>query len=656
VRLRDGGTAVYAHLNGFSRELDSLSYHRRLSRGKNSCDIEVERGAFRFAPGDTIAFSGSTGSLHPHLHFEMRDPGGRPFNPLVGMYDVPDECPPIISALAVVPLSWGSLVNGSPVPLTRRFRLAHDSRFELPGTLRLDGLFGFGVDMYDKQARGSYRMAPYSVELLVDGETVYRVRNRTFDYAIFGDVALEYEERGGDAPGRYFALYRNAGNAMPDREGTGFVTSRPGPAGSLAPACGEHRGEIVVRDAAGNEARGVFRFVVERKPEVEVALRVSSGERRVEIDAFDPDGGAVAVHLDVSADGGETWRFVAADSSGSLAAGAAVEPDALYRCVAANVRGDSAERFFAFPEPRAEGDSVFCEAVPELRGEGLLLRIRTDRPLAGPPYIRPTGDARGDSLVAVRTGLREHIAFVPVSRLQSGVNVFTVRGRDHRGYPLECARALHIFVLGSGGFGSFDAGEGLVIRLGASSVRGAAPLLVRDAQDPGRKSPGLVPVAAPFSLVFAVEAFAGPIACGFDAGRAAGLYRWNGKDGWRCVGVPGRQGGAVDVTRPGVYAVFVDSTAPDLKRLAFTRRAPGSGFFKEKLYCVLVHDGESGIDADSATAVLNGERVVCEYDGYRSRLAIPIPSSYPAGPARLRVEIADRSGNRNAAEFVLVIE
>ncbi len=656
VRLRDGGTAVYAHLNGFSRELDSLSYHWRLSRGRNSCDIEVERGAYRFAPGETVAYSGSTGSLHPHLHFETRDAGGRPFNPLVGMYDVADECPPIISSLAVVPLSWGSLVNGSPEPLTRRFRLVHDSRFELPGTLRLDGLFGFGVDMYDKQARGSYRMAPYSVELLVDGETVYRVRNRTFDYASFGDVVLEYEERGGDAPGRYFALYRNAGNAMSDREGTGFVTSRSGPAGSTAPAAGEHRGEIVVRDAAGNEARGIFRFVVERKPEVEIALRASSGERRIEIDALDPDGGAVTVNLDVSVDGGETWRFIAGDSSGSLAASAAFEHDALYRCVAENIRGDSAERFFAFPDPRAERDSVFCEAVPEIRREGLFLRIRADRPLAGLPCVRRAGDARGDSLVVLRAGRREYLAFAPVSRLASGVNIFTVRGMDHRGYPFECVRALHIFVFGSGASASFDSGEGLMIRLDAPSVRGAAPILVREAPDPGRISPGLVPLAAPFSLAFPVEGFAGPLKCGFDAGRAAGLYRWNGKSGWRCVGVPGRDGSFVDVARPGVYAVFADSTAPALKRLAFTRRAPGSGFFKGKLYYVPVLDGGSGIDAESATAVLNGERVVCEYDGYRSRLAIPIPSSYPAGPARLRVEIADRAGNRNAAEFVLVIE
>jgi hypothetical protein len=656
VTLPDGGTAVYAHLNGFSRELDSLSYHWRLARGKNSCDIEAARGTFRFAPGETLAYSGSSGSPHPHLHFETRDAAGRPFNPLVGMYDVPDECPPIISALSIVPLSWGSLVNGSPVPVTRRFRLVNDSRFELPETLRLDGLFGFGVDMYDKQTRGSYRMAPYSVELLVDGETTYRARNRTFDYASFGDVALEYEERGGAAPGRYFTLYRNAGNAMPDREGTGIVASRPGAPGAVASAAGEHRGEIVVRDAAGNEARGTFRFIVERKPEVEVALRSAAGERRIEIDAFDPDGGAVAARLDVSTDAGASWRFLAADSVGSFAAPAVPERDALYRCAAVNARGDSTERLLAFPEPRAERDSVFCEAVPELRDDGLLLRLRTDRPLAAPPAVRREGDPRGDSLAALRTGLREYTVFAPLSRLASGVNIFTVRGTDHRGFPLELVRALQIFVFGSGGSASFDSGEGLTVRLKAPSVRGAAPLLVRDAADPERKSPGLEPVAAPFSLVFPAKGFAGPLRCGFDSGRAAGLYRWSGKAGWRCVGVPERNGGFVDVRRAGVYAVFADSTAPVLKRLGFTRRTPGSGFFKRKLYYVPVHDGGSGVDAESATAVLNGERVVCEYDEYRSRLAIPVPASYPAGPARLRVEIADRSGNRNAAEFVLVIE
>ena len=656
VRLGDGRTAVYAHLNGFSRELDSLSYRWRLERGKNSCDFEIGSGAFRFAPGETVAYTGATGSPYPHLHFEMRDAGGRPFNPLAGLYEVPDACPPIISAIEVVPLSWGSVVDGSPVPLTKRFRLSKDSRFVLDDTLRLDGLFGFGVSMYDKQARGSYRMGPYSVELRIDAETVYRVRNRSFDYSSFGDIALEYEDRGGAAAGRYFTLYRKSGNTMPDREGSGIVTNGAGRAGAVVLPSGPHRGEIVVRDAAGNEARGSFRFVLERRPEIAAERRVSSGTPRIESVAFDPDGGAVATNLSVSTDGGRTWRFAAADTSGSLAAAAAPEPDALYRFVVRDSEGASSWRDFAFPDPRAERDSVFCDAAPELRAEGLYLKLRTDRALAAIPSVRRSGEPRGDSLGVFQTGPRDYLAFAPVARLASGVNIFTIRGRDHRGYPLERACAFQIFTFAAGSSASFDSGDGLMIRLTAPSVRGTAALMVREAPDPGRRSPGLEPVAAPFSLEFPIEGYARPLRCGFDSGRAAGLYRWNGKAGWRCVGVPEREGGMVDVGRPGVYAIFTDAQAPVLKGLAFTRRTGGSGFFKRKLYHVPVYDGGSGVDAESATAILNGARVVCEYDEYRSRLTIPVPASYPAGPARLRVEISDRSGNGSAAEFVLVIE
>ena len=279
VRLGDGRTAVYAHLNGFSRGLDSLSYHRRLERRRNSCDFEIGGAGFRFAPGETIAYTGSSGSPHPHLHFEMRDAGGRPFNPLVGLYDVPDACPPIISALDAVPLAWGSLVDGSPVPVTKRFRLLKDSSFVLDGTMQLDGLIGFGVSMYDEQVRGAYRIGPYSVELLIDGERAYRVRNRTFDYSSFGDITLEYEDRRGSPAGRYFTLYRKSGNTMPDREGSGIIATDAGKADAVVLPSGEHRGEIVVRDAAGNEARGVFRFILKRSPVIEVERRISAACR-----------------------------------------------------------------------------------------------------------------------------------------------------------------------------------------------------------------------------------------------------------------------------------------------------------------------------------------------------------------------------------------
>ena len=93
-----------------------------------------------------------------------------------------------------------------------------------------------------------------------------------------------------------------------------------------------------------------------------------------------------------------------------------------------------------------------------------------------------------------------------------------------------------------------------------------------------------------------------------------------------------------------------------MKRLGFSRGSAGSGFFKRKLCYVPVHERGSGVDAESAAAFLNGKRVVCEYDAYRARLAIPLPRTYPPGPANLRVEISDRAGNRSAGEFSFVVE
>ena len=216
--------------------------------------------------------------------------------------------------------------------------------------------------------------------------------------------------------------------------------------------------------------------------------------------------------------------------------------------------------------------------------------------------------------------------------------------------------AFQVFAFETGDSAAFDAGDGLVVRLRAPAVRGTGAVLLREAAEPGKSSSELEEVTAPFVLDFPVETYARPLQISFTSGPAAGLFRWEGKAGWRCVGVPEREGGAIEVRGPGIYSIFRDSTAPVMKRLGFSRRGEGSGFYKRKLYYVPIHERGSGVDAESAAAFLNGTRVVCEYDGYRARLAIPIPQTYPAGPARLRVELSDRAGNRGAGEFGFVIE
>ena len=163
LKLDDGRVAVYAHLHGFHPGLDSLVYHHRLDRNSSWCDISLPDGRFCFAVGDTLCFTGTTGTTAPHLHFEMRDEGGRPFNPLMELYSVPDSRPPIVSGLMVIPLSAKSVVNGSPLSEHFLFRASSGNAYVLDDTLQLDGRFAFGISVWDEQGVGRYAMAPLSV-------------------------------------------------------------------------------------------------------------------------------------------------------------------------------------------------------------------------------------------------------------------------------------------------------------------------------------------------------------------------------------------------------------------------------------------------------------------------------------------------------------
>jgi hypothetical protein len=112
----------------------------------------------------------------------------------------------------------------------------------------------------------------------------------------------------------------------------------------------------------------------------------------------------------------------------------------------------------------------------------------------------------------------------------------------------------------------------------------------------------------------------------------------------------------VEVRRSGTYAIFEDVGAPVIRVPSFTRVNPGSGFFKSHLHYLSVREEGSGVDAESAVVTLNGGKAVCEWDGYRKRLAIPLPRTYPPGVCRLRVELADLAGNRSSREETIVIE
>ncbi len=654
--LDDGPVVVYAHIYGFSRDIDSLLYDHRIGGRSPWCDITFPEGRFMRSVGDTICYSGQSGTIAPHLHFEIRDSGERPFDPLESLYSVPDESPPIISGVTAVPLSVGSLAEGALSPIYRLFRASGERLYVLDDTLQLDGIFGFGVSLWDEQGFGRYRMAPKYVDFSVDGQVLYSIRNNKFSYTQSKEIRFEYDIEGEGAAGRYVLLYRKKGLTRSDREGSGVVSVGEAFPGGCSLEAGIHRGEVLAGDASGNESRAVFHFALHSYPVITTARKLAAAAEVV-VASHDPDGGEVESALYESLDDGSSWRRIALEPFGQFWRGmSSGDGNPLFKYVVSDDEGAKIESFFCEPGKGTGGGQAFAGCVPEPAYEGVVLHVTTDRILSSVPAIeRVGGDPAGASIVR-RTGAREFKAFFGGEHIEDGLNIFRVSGHDHRGFPLRSCSAFRIFLLGSGKRVGFDLSDSLHFELRSPSIIGRAACVVREVTAPEPFPAELKPLSPPYSIEFPRDRINRPLYLSCDSSRGTGLFRFNEKGGWKCIGVPSMEGGSVGIDREGIYALCVDGIPPRIEHVALESRPVGSGFFKPFEACLPVVENGSGVDPYSVKAYLDGVEVVCEWDGYREYLRVPILSSRPVGLVSLKVEVGDLAGNSTVESFSFVIE
>lgn len=119
LTLGNGTTAVYGHLQRFRGDIEKHVRDERFRRRANSIDLWFGPGAWPVAQGDTIGFSGNSGSsLGPHLHFELRDtPTQRLYNVVrEGVVRPDDDLPPRIMRIHYIEVDsvQGVPVHGRP--------------------------------------------------------------------------------------------------------------------------------------------------------------------------------------------------------------------------------------------------------------------------------------------------------------------------------------------------------------------------------------------------------------------------------------------------------------------------------------------------------------------------------------------------------------
>jgi len=257
----DGSSSIYDHLLSFNKELQQIADSLRFA---SDYQFEIDRSVgwknIKVEQGDIIGYSGASGIGPPHLHFELRTPSGKPFNPLLTNLKVKDTISPQIQALSIEPLSaWTSIEGNNGIYKQRVWGKKEHYDF---GTIQVTGPIGLGINAFDQSNRVYNSYAVYELSMSVDGQELFKSRVDSFSYnetdQMFIDRVYTLLENEGDG---YQRLYTADGNTLP------FYSKDRGKL-NLKP--GIHKVTIRTSDYYGNTTTAALKLDV-KTPKTEYA-------------------------------------------------------------------------------------------------------------------------------------------------------------------------------------------------------------------------------------------------------------------------------------------------------------------------------------------------------------------------------------------------
>jgi hypothetical protein len=258
----DGLTTVYAHLQRFTTSIEAWLREEQYRSEKNEWD-SAPRRAFSFNRGDTIGWSGNSGSSGgPHLHFEVRETATqRPINPLLWNLEVADTRAPSFEAIWVLPQP-GALVDGKSTPT--RLEAGVDA-VEISGSVRV------AAEAFDRLNAANNVCGVYRMEVKLGGELWFEATLDTLDFGVARDMnAHAYYPVWAREKDQIHRLHRLPGNRLP-------IYERASRSGELnVPADSSIVMEVKMIDVHGNES---FRKVELRGLE-HAALEVDARSNR----------------------------------------------------------------------------------------------------------------------------------------------------------------------------------------------------------------------------------------------------------------------------------------------------------------------------------------------------------------------------------------
>ena len=268
LRLHDGNIAVYGHLSRFTSSVTQRVREEQHRVSDFTIDYYPRAEDFPVKRGDLIGYSGDTGGVSPHLHFELRTSENRPVNPLIHLDSTPtDGTKPKITAVALNPIGIDSSVEEGWE--TRTYSTQWNKKkniYTVPYPIRVWGECGVEVNAHDISPRG-YHTGVYGLDLFVNDQLVSALRYDTVTYDEYRDNYVVVNRKLYLEQNKSFQRFCQGGSPVLPfyrvKEGTsGVLTSfQPGLPGSL------HRGlnevKIVAEDHAKKQCTVHLQLLVE---------------------------------------------------------------------------------------------------------------------------------------------------------------------------------------------------------------------------------------------------------------------------------------------------------------------------------------------------------------------------------------------------------
>ncbi|MFI5140241.1 MAG: M23 family metallopeptidase, partial [Sphingobacteriales bacterium] len=245
----NGYTTVYGHIERFSPAMEKIVREAQYKQQSFEVDLKLEPQQVQVCKDEVIAWSGNAGASEgPHLHFEIRDTQTEEtINPQLFGLTIPDKIPPTIYAIGIYHLNGMPFSEKTPrqfLPVTGKAGSYHLMK---PGTINLTGDIGFGITANDMTSVSPNHNGIYSVELKLDGKTVYTfaVERFAFDQTHAINAYIDYPEflkthrwvqKCFILPGSKISLY-------PQSVNRGIISFNDNAL---------HKVEYVVKDVAGN--------------------------------------------------------------------------------------------------------------------------------------------------------------------------------------------------------------------------------------------------------------------------------------------------------------------------------------------------------------------------------------------------------------------